>query len=232
MKNERIDLGIPGLDKLLKGGIPRVNTILVTGAPGTGKSIFGLQFLVDGANKKEAGVYVTSEESLESINQNAESLGINLEELEKKNLISIIPQSVTGKILSLEEPLKQIRKNKAKRIVIDSLTMFEFIYDKDYRRGLISFLTETKELGVTLLAISENFSSNISDMVFKEEDFLFDGLILLFKIRKGASFERCIHIAKMRGENYPINIYPLTITKGGMKILTDQIPFSLSEKEF
>ncbi len=232
MEKERIDLGIQGLNKIFKKGILRASTLLVTGAPGTGKSIFGLQFLIDGANKKENGLYVTSEESLESLNENAKSLGFDLESLEKKGLITVIPQSLTGKILSLEEPLKLIRKDKVKRIVVDSLTIFEFIYDKDYRRGLISFLTEIKEMGVTLLAISEKFTSGVADIRYKEEDFLFDGLIILMEIRKGSSFERCIYIPKMRGESYPINIYPFIIAKGGIKVLTDQIPFSLSEKEF
>ena len=82
------------------------------------------------------------------------------------------------------------------------------------------------------MAISEKSTSGITDIEYKDEDFLFDGLILLLNIRKGATFERCIYVSKMRGESYPMNIYPFKIDKGGIKILTDQIPFSLSEKEF
>ena len=68
-------------------------------------------------------------------------------------------------------------------------------------------------------------------MEYPIEDFLFDGLIILTKIRKGSSFERVIHVAKMRGQDHSLDIYPLTIGKGGIEVHDKEIPFSLIERD-
>ena len=61
IQTERVPTGVVGLDPLLEGGIPKGRSILVTGEPGTGKTIFALQFLYDGLKRGEKGVFVASD---------------------------------------------------------------------------------------------------------------------------------------------------------------------------
>lgn len=229
---EFIKSGIPGLDNILKGGIRTGNTVLITGAPGTGKTILALQFAEQGSKEKNPVLYITTEEKAESLRKYAKSLGLNLEKFED-SLFSIYEQPISEKLISLEKPLQLIKRKKIKRVILDSITLFEYIQPKDeieLRKNIISFLSNMKNLGVTLLATSERSTTNLDNFLYKMQDFLFEGLIILTKIRKGASFERCLHVAKMRGQEHLVNIYPFSIAKGGIKIYPDQLPFSLIDK--
>lgn len=232
---EKIKLGIPGLDEILKGGVKKDSTILLTGVPGTGKSIGAMQFIYNGALKGIPGLFITSEETGPSLRENMRSLGFNIEELERKGMITIVEQSVTsGRMISIEAPLKLIAKKKIKRVAMDSLTLFEFVYGSsvnEFRKGIISFIKQMKEVGVTLLVTSERETSEVDGMKFRSEDFLFDGLIVLSMVRKGSSFERVLHVNKMRGQEHLIDVFPFQIGQGGLKIFPKQIPFSLIEQD-
>jgi len=235
--NTKSSFGIPGFDALLKGNhVQSPISILVTGGSGVGKTIFVLQFIYNGAKMGIPGLYIAYEETMTSLKILAKSLGFDdFEELEKKGLITIIEQpAAKGKITSIRNPLQLIKVKKAKRVVLDSLTLFEFIYSKDpisFRKGLIEFLDYMRQAGVMLIATSERKSGNITDFTHEIQDFLFDGLVVLCRIRKGSIFERCITIMKLRGHDHTLNICPLSIQKGGMIIYPEQIPFSLIEKE-
>lgn len=231
---ERVKVDIPGMDDLLRGGVLADSSILVTGAPGTGKSIFALQFIHNGAKNNIPGLYITSEQTVSSLRETCNSLGFDLMGYEKKGLITVIEQSVTGgRMLSLEAPLSLIKKMKIKRVALDSLTLFEFVYSKglEFKKGVISFLKQMKEAGVTLLVTSERDTPDFDAFLYRNEDYLFDGMVILAKIRKGSSFERVLHIAKMRGQDHSLDIYPFVIRKGGIKIMAKELPFSLIEQD-
>ena len=234
--DQKLKTGIPGLDEMFKGGIIKGSSVLVTGAPGTGKSIVGLQFIMQGVKQNEACVYITSEESAESLRNYAESLGLDIKPYEKKNLLFVVEQPLTGKVVSLQAPLKIIEQHKVTRVVLDSLTLFEYAYfssqnNFDFRKGVSQFIADMKAHDVTLMATSERSTADIDQMLFLPQDYLFEGLIVLNKVRKGASFERVISIAKMRGQEHMLDIFPLKIEKGGIKVYTKQLPFSLIEKD-
>ncbi len=231
---ERINLGIPGMEEVLKTNILADTSVLVTGCPGAGKSIFALQFIYEGARNNIPGLLITSERSAPSLRMSASSLGFDLDGFEKKGLITIVEQSITnGKMISLEAPLTLLRKKKIKRVALDSLTLFKFVYQHgmEFRKGVISFLRQMKEAGVTLLVTSERDITDIDTFLYTSEDYLFDGMIILTKIRKGSSFERVVHVAKMRGQDHSIDIYPFVIAKGGIKVMTKELPFSLIEQD-
>lgn len=231
---DKVSFDIPGMDEILKGGVLRDASVLVTGGPGTGKSIFGFQFIYNGAKKNIPGLYITSEQSVSSLRESFEELGWDMDDYENKGLITVIEQSVTsGKMLSLEAPLNLIKKKKIQRVVLDSLTLFEFVYNKglEFKKGIISFLKQIKEAGVTLVVISERDITDIDTFLYKSEDYLFDGMIILSKVRKGSSFERILHVVKMRGQEHAIDIYPYTIGKGGIKVMPKELPFSLIEQD-
>lgn len=230
---EKIKTGIIGLDKILKGGLNKGSSILVTGAPGTGKTILALQFILEGAKNGEPGLYITSEETVDSLKNYTETLGLDLTKY--KNLITITTQpSLQSQIISLRPTIDLIKKKKIKRVVLDSLTLFEYVYSKnelEFRRGVLDFILKMKKSGATLLATAEKSTTNLDVLEYRPQDFLFEGLIILTRIRRNSSFERCIHVAKMRGQDHLIDIFPIKIEKGGVQVFPEQIPFSLVDKE-
>ena len=88
-----------------------------------------------------------------------------------------------------------------------------------------------KEAGVTTLMTSQKNTLDIDKIKYPVQDFLFDGVIVLTRIRKGSSFERVIHITKMRGQDHSLDIFPISIGKGGIEIHNNELPFSLIEKD-
>ena len=101
MKSENVPSGIAGLDDLLGGGYPRGRVILVTGGPGSGKTLMGMQFLIDGIQRfDERGVFVSLEESKYHLLSEMQNFGWDIEKYEKKSQIAIVDAS----------PLRQISK--------------------------------------------------------------------------------------------------------------------------
>jgi KaiC/GvpD/RAD55 family RecA-like ATPase len=235
-KNEsgvkKITTGIIGLDEIFNGGIREKSKILVTGGPGTGKTLLCLQFIYEGARQGQPGIYMSVEETADQIRQNARAVGMDLEPYEKKGLITIIQQNITArKLVAMAVPMGIIRKSNVKRVVVDSLTLFKYMLfatEEDFRRELVEFLDSLKD--VTLLATSERTESNFDEIKWNAEDFLFEGLIILAKIRKAQNYERTIVISKMRGQEHSLDIYPFAIEKGGLKVFSKQVPFSLIEE--
>lgn len=122
---KRVPTGIDGFDKLIGGGFIDGSSILVCGAPGTGKSIFALQYLYNGAAKYgDNGLYVSIEEKPENLKAQGEEFGWNFKFLEEKGKISFlkIPVDVTN-INILDLIKKEATRIKAKRVVIDSLSV-------------------------------------------------------------------------------------------------------------
>jgi len=230
----RVKLNIPGIDEILRGGVLSDSSVLITGGPGCGKTVFALQFIYNGAKDGIPGLYITCEQNILSLRDNCASLGFDVTAYEKKGLVTFIEQNITsGKRMSLEAPLNLIKTKKIKRVVLDSLTLFEFVYERgvEFKKGVISFLEQLKNAGVTVLITSVRDVGDIDSFIYKSEDSLFDGIIILTKIRKGSSFERVIHVAKMRGQDHSLDIYPFTIGQGGVKIMTKELPFSLIEHD-
>src|SRR3990167_9317922 len=242
MAVERIKTGVQGLDKVLKGGFRKNATILVTGAPGTGKTIMALQFIYYGAkNYNENGIFIATEETLDDLRDFAKNLGMSLEEMEKKGKIFLIEKPIAllrGGIESIKGLLDLIKKKNIKRVALDSLIFFEYLYPKfnhnvmEYRRQVLIFMQKLKSAGVTFMAVSERKITDLDRLEFDMMDFVFEGFIILSRIRKGSYFERVITVAKLRGQSHSLDVYPVTIEDNkGFQVLVDQTPFSLLEKE-
>ena len=99
MAVERIKTGISGLDQVLKGGLRKNSNILITGAPGTGKTILALQFIYYGAkDSNENGIFITTEDNLDDLRKNASNLGMDFKSLENK-----------GKIFFVQKPIATLK---------------------------------------------------------------------------------------------------------------------------
>src|ERR1051326_454455 len=126
----KVSTQIAGLDEVLEGGLPRGKTTLVSGGPGSGKTVLGLEFLCRGALSGEPGVFVTFEERAEAVRTNAMSMGWDLAALEKAGKVAIVEARLKGEevvsgdfdihgILAIVEG--HAKRIRAKRVVIDAL---------------------------------------------------------------------------------------------------------------
>jgi len=234
MAIDRIKSGIPGLDELINGGFPRESLILLSGSAGTGKTIFGLQSLCEGAKHNENGVYLTFEEPAEIIVTCGDELGLGLKGLVEENKIKIIDyakfeegehmfkkdeEKIEARGESFYTELKDsINEIGAKRLVIDSLSSY-MLYDGD-KATLHRFIRAIRRFGVTTLLIAEAKESKEQLVEYLEGlesvEFMVDGVIKLVA-REGAG-ERRLTIRKMRGTKHEIIPLTMEITEGGIII--------------
>lgn len=223
---KRIKTNIKGFDKLIQGGFPEGANILITGTPGTGKTIFSLEYLYNGATKEnENGIYITFEEKREALIKQANQFGWDLEKLEKKGKIKIIAIG-TDDISknTVNEILEIVKNTKAKRVVIDSITTLSFITPdiqgisiNQYaiKRFLYSFLTSFKEIDdLTTIFISQK-DEKVSNI---PSEYLCDGVIDIEYESLGGDYSRNLTIKKMRQTKNDEDLHPMEISKEGIII--------------
>ncbi len=236
---KRVKTGISGLDDLIEGGFPEKRTMLVSGACGTGKTIFSMQYIYNGAVKyNEPGIYVTLDERPELIREDVTRFGWDLKKLEEKKLISIIDGSVarigmpseeefslpmTGFDLDklLLEIMRVTKRIGAKRAVIDSIPAlgFNFENENETRKAILKLSYMLMRIGVTSIMTSEIQEGAAKFGRYDVEEYVVDGVIVLhYSGIGGGGTNRTVHIRKMRSTKHSEDLHPVTITKNGMKV--------------
>jgi len=211
----RIRTHIEGFDELVGGGFPLGSNILVTGSPGTGKTIFSLQYIVEGAlNDDGLGVYFTFEERRSALVTQAAQFGWDLDELEKKKKLKIISIGIDdiGKN-TITDLIEIVTSLRAKRVVIDSLTTLTFLRSEgdvtvvSASKFLHSFMTGFKKLDdVTSLFLSS--SNSVSSSV---AEYVCDGIVDLNSENFGGNYSKNLHIKKMRSTKNNEDLHPFEI---------------------
>ena len=229
-----VKTGIPGLDDLLRGGLPEQSITLISGPPGIGKSNMGLQFIYNGIMEyDEPGIYMSVEYSRTEVQKYCRNFGWDLNALEKANKLVVLEQTMlqsekTGKG-SERSLIDTVRRVGAKRLTLDSITLFNYMYEDDpklRRLHLLDFMSTIKTLGLTALVISEQYGVWPNVQV-DPDHFLAEGLIQLFWTTQHAVGERCIKVAKMRGQDVDTNIRPFRISNKGVEVHYTEVPFTL-----
>ena len=231
---ERVKSGIDGLDALIDGGFPEGNSTLVIGGPGTGKSIIATQYLVLGAINGEPGVYFTCDETKNRIIRQASDFGWNLEKLEKEKKIVIRPIEEEFDIETILEILENdVKKIKAKRVVIDSISMlgaYSKVMPEAFRKSVKKlnrfqrFLEELKRPQV--IAIFQTLSSfGTTNLIIAEGDgqstipeYAADGVIRLQQKAIGGDTQRTLTVEKMRSTKVTGGVHNFSFTENGVKI--------------
>jgi KaiC/GvpD/RAD55 family RecA-like ATPase len=250
IKNDptRSQTGIPGFDGLISGGFPKGSSILVCGGPGTGKSIFCEQFLVNGAKEfNEKGLFISFEQTREAIIEQAKQFGWDLAALEKKGLLTImaIPvKKITPKIMT--EIQSVVKKKKIKRLVVDSLStliinapiyssskgmsiqdvmgdnvMFspQVIGEYITQKFLYNFIDDLRELtDCTSLLIGEADQSGKYISRDTLSEFACDGIVLITFESMGGDYSRSMTIRKMRHTKNDEDVHPMEISNKGIII--------------
>ncbi len=217
----RVKSGIPGLDELIEGGFPEGASILVSGGPGTGKTILSMQYLYNGAKQHgEAGVYMTLEEGAHNLWWNVQRFKWDVQDLERKNKLKIYKFEPTGEFANLEEQTKRIiekaKQLDARRLVIDSLTAFAYWTDDKakIRYAIYELIDELRKIRCTSLLTAETTGKKNEFSSFGVEEFLADGIISLNFIPP----RHYLTIRKMRGTDHETSVHPLIFSEKGVSV--------------
>jgi circadian clock protein KaiC len=228
---QKIRTLIEGFDDITHGGLPIGRTTLVSGTSGTGKTLLAVQFLYNGiSNFDEPGVFVTFEESPTDIIKNAYSFGWDLQQLIDDGKLFILDaspdpegQEVVGNfdLSALIERIQYaIRKYKAKRVSIDSITAIFQQYDAAsvVRREIFRLVARLKLIGVTTVMTTERVEEYGPVARFGVEEFVSDNVVIVRNVLEGERRRRTMEVLKLRGTTHMKGEYPFTMTNQGINI--------------
>ena len=221
--------GVPGLDEVLGGGLPKNHLYLLQGKPGTGKTTLALQFLLEGVREGESVLYVTFSETKVELDAVAEShdwdlSGVSILELSalsatlgnaNENTLfhpSEIELSQTIKVL-----LDKVEEIKATRVVFDSISELRLMAESSfrYRRQMLSFKEFFIGRNSTVLFL-DDLTTEAGDLHVQS---IVHGVLLLEKFRASYGVERRqFHIVKLRGVNFRGGTHDYLINTGGIVI--------------
>ncbi len=231
--SKRYSTGVPGVDEMICGGVPKNSVTIVSGPPGIGKSNFAMQFIISGLEKGEPGIYLTVEDVPDTVRNYGKAFGWDFTKYEKSNELAILSQtsygqSSTGATRTIGDAIKKV---KAQRLVLDSVTLFRYLFKDDVsqRVNLLNFIKEVKEAGCTSVLTAEQNEGG-REIKYLDEHFLADGLFQLFWSTHRERNERCFRVVKMRGTKINADIRPMDIGDKGIIVYPTQVPLSLAEK--
>jgi circadian clock protein KaiC len=223
--------GIQGLDEITGGGLPRGRPTLISGGAGSGKTLFGLEFLVRGATQySEPGVFISFEESIPDLAKNVASLGFDLDQLVADKKLFVDHVSIThnelgetgeydleGLFIRIADAVQRVG---ARRVVLDTIeALFGDLPNPGILRGEIRRLFDwLKQRGLTTVITAER---DHPDKLTRHgiEEFVSDCVILLDHRTREEISTRRLRIVKYRGSSHGTNEYPFLIDNQGISVL-------------
>ena len=229
---QKVPTDIPGFDEITGGGLPRGRVTLIIGGPGTGKTVFALETLVNGArDHEEPGIFVAFEENSDQIIANAATFGWDLPALEQKRLFFLDARlsptvvqagdfDLTGILAMLDAKVEEMG---AKRIVLDGIDVLLTLLNDPVaeRRELYriySWLQERRLTGLITAKASESDRPSTERYAFMQ--FMVDCVIILQHRLPDRVSLRTIRIMKYRGSAFSENEFPIIIAPTGMEVST------------
>jgi len=239
---ERCKTGIEGLDNILNGGIPRGNTILITGSCGTGKTTLSLEFLVHGALGGEKCLFISVTEPSSKLLANLIPYEFFDDRLIEQGLLVFIDMPALYERLGLRKTeftfeeihmlvnaiVGIVRELQIKRLVIDSITSvcFQLKTEEKIREFILKLGKALSDYGCTSLLVSEISPAEQRYSMYGVEEAIADGIIILGNLERKGDLLRTLQVVKMRGTSHsrakyvldltPIGILLVPLLKGGM----------------
>ena len=227
---EKAPTGISGFDEITHGGLPRGRTSLICGSPGCGKSLFGVEFLVRGAQQYgEHGVLMTFEESASEVTSNVASLGYDLRQMVAQRQLVIDHVRVDraeieetgeydleGLFIRLGHAIDQVG---AKRVVLDTIeSLFSGLSNQAILRAELRRLFRwLKERNLTAIVTAERGEGSLTRQGL--EEYVSDCVILLdHRVHDGVA-TRHLRVVKYRGSSHGTNEYPFLLDESGFSVV-------------
>ncbi|TFG05584.1 MAG: hypothetical protein EU536_01720 [Promethearchaeota archaeon] len=227
----RVAFGLESLDQALGGGIPQGHIMLIGGNTGTGKTILGLHFLVNGLQNNESTVLVALEEPTTQVYKTALNLGWDLSSYEqRKKLITINPNLIDIEPdLLLHQIMDTVRSIQAKRLVIDSISSLESgtMNVNQLREFLIQMVLFLKSLGVTTIftyltkkAFGADQGQLLAEIATSDVRLssIVDGIILLRFVERNQQVRKLLTILKLRGSPHQKDLFMYEIDQDGFNL--------------
>lgn len=215
----RLSMGVPGLDQMLGGGLPRGYSLLVAGPSGSGKSVLATSFLAEGARCGETGVLAAFEQLPNQSRNRA------ISELINKDLVGLVDSRAPD--LSIDEIvgqlLAEIHRLGASRVVIDSLSGFELAlaptFREDFRENLAQLVVTLAATGVTVLMTSE-LEDRYTDLRFSPYGtaFMTDAIIVQRYIEVDSRLLRMLAVVKVRASAHSNKLCEYRIGEEGIRM--------------
>ena len=227
---KRVKTGIHGFDELVEDGIPEGFIVVATGTPGTGKTTFSMQFLLEGMKNNEKCIFFSFEEKVEQLIKQSIRYGWDIGQYLDKGYLEVFGFTM----LSTEEIIEIIDTFKPKRIVFDSLNIFSDITDIRKSSELRNIIKVIKEKKITCLAITEK-RHGIEVKEYDDFDFMADGIIYFDKkLTHELDMQKAyfIEIQKMRLTKINEIPHQFTFSDKGIEIRTPTGLTRTFEKRF
>ncbi len=212
-------MGVPHLDDMLGGGLPRGYSLLVAGPSGSGKSLLAAAFLAEGARRGETGVIAAFEQHPEH------SRDRTVADLIEAGSVALVDSRAPD--LSIDEVLQlllvEIHRLKATRVVIDSLSGFELAlaptFRAEFREQLARLVASLAAVGVTVLMTSE-LEDRYTDLRFSPDGtaFMTDAIIVQRYIEVDSRLLRMMAVVKVRASQHSNELREYAIDESGIRI--------------
>ncbi len=226
--NPLVLTGIDGLDELLGGGVPRGHTVTVLGSFGTGKTTFGIQFLVQGLINQEKGIFISLEEGPDSIVASAAGFGWDLATPLKEKRLAIVklePADAKTTVMKVRSELpKFIKDFGADRVVVDSVSLLNMMFPDEVERRarLFAIAQQIKSTGATALFTAETKDDNPRASRDGLVEYISDGVICLqSREKESGDVQLAMQVMKMRRLKHSRAVKPYTIDEDGLNVHAD-----------
>jgi circadian clock protein KaiC len=243
-KREYVKTGIKGLDDLFEHGLPKGASILVAGGAGSGKTIMCLQILTNAVKSGKKCLFMSFEEAAEKLREHMEDFGWPAREFEKQGKLMIkrfssfdIAKSIDallakerGELVIDYTPVVLPEGFTPDIVIVDSLSSISSVFvgrEENYRSYIEQLFRYFEDMNSTTFLITETEQIPVTFSRSGVEEFLADGVIVLYNIRKGNIRENAIEILKMRGSKHKKKIVAMQVTSGiGIEVFPEQEVFS------
>jgi len=222
---DRVKTGIKGLDEMLVGGYLRETANLVEGAPGTGKTTLGMQFIYNGIVKyNEPGLIITFEEFPKQYYYDAAEFGWDFQKLEKKGLLKVVMTSPAVSKLGVENVggiiSEHIQKMGARRVVVDSMTHFSRLTQDpvELRSIEFNFINALKREQLTSLLTKESPVLLGESTEDSSIGFVVDSYLVMRYVEIESAIRKALFVLKMRGSNHAKDIRQYDILTDGLEV--------------
>ena len=221
--------GVPGLDDICGGGLPRACMYLVEGTPGVGKTTASLQFLLEGVRQREGCLYVTLSETRAELENVARSHGWSLEGIDVVELADV-ERALGGKgkttlfqasEFELDELMKlllsKVEQDKPRRMVLDSLSELRLLTQSPlrFRRQMLSLKQRLSAAGCTVLVLDDRSAQDGEAHIHS----IVHGVLLLTAVRLGYGiFRRFLSVTKLRATQFREGNHDYVIRRGGLEV--------------
>lgn len=224
-----LEVGVPGLDDILRGGFPSNCLYLVSGTPGSGKTTLAMQFLLEGVRNGEASMYITLSETKREMMKVAQSHGWDISKIHICELIPSENNLGADAQLTVFNPselelgettqamITAVEQFKPNRVAIDSLSELRLVAQSSlrYRRQVLALKQFFAGRDCTVLLLDDGTGETTDAQV----ESIAHGVVTLEQLANQFGAERRrMRVVKMRGVSYRGGYHDFAIRKGGLDV--------------